>query len=82
MTNIQFYSLISVGAGSIVTVILAWLYSNQRLSRLETTTDAKFANLDARFSKVEAEMIALRNTVYQALVPLHERVAVVEERTK
>ncbi len=118
MNNVQFYSLITVGIGSLVTVILAWLNANQRTSRLETTMDARFNAVDARFnavdarfrevdvrfSKVDAEilsvresmsadieslrdkmsgdMIGLRNTVYQSLIPLHERVAVIEERTK
>ncbi len=86
MTNVQFYSLLSVALGSLLTVILAWLYSNQRLSRLEVTMDARFARVDAEVislrDKLGGEMVTLRNTVYQSLVPLHERVAVIEERTK
>ena len=86
MTNVQFYSLLSVALGSLLTVILAWLYSNQRLSRLEVTMDARFARVDAEVislrDKLGGEMVPLRNTVYHSLAPLHDRVAVIEERIK
>lgn len=76
--------MISVAIGSLITVILGWLYSNQRLARLETTMDARFARLessnDTRFNKVDSEIAQLRDMVYRSLVSLHERVAVVEAK--
>lgn len=58
MNNVQFYSLLSGIAASVVTTILAWILSNVCIARLVTTTDAGLrearARQDAGFRRMEA----------------------------
>ena len=58
MNNVQLYIIMSGVAASIVTVILGWMQTNARLSRLETTTDGSIRDLristETGFRKVEA----------------------------
>ena len=76
MSNLQFIALITSSASSFVLVILAWMYSNARLSRLEAMLDNSNAkhesgiagvrlNLDSGLASVrtnhDAHMAEIRN---------------------
>lgn len=80
MNNLQFIALLAPSIGSFVLVILAWIHSNSRITRLEHTVDAQGTELRAELRAVRAEITALREIVYSEMVSLHERVAVVEAR--
>lgn len=68
MNNTQLY--LSVGVPSIL-IILAWLHQNTRLTELR-----------GDFKDLRSEMITFRNQVHADMVPLHERIAVVETRQR
>ncbi len=65
MSNAQFAALIVSSAGSFVLVILAWIYSNTRLSRLEAMLDNSNAKHESAIVSVrtnhDAHMAEIRN---------------------
>lgn len=68
MNDTQLY--LSIGIPTI-TVILAWLSNKSDISSLRADNIA-----------LRSEMINLRKEIYEALIPLHERMAVVEVKLK
>ncbi len=78
MNNMQLYLTIGV---PILTVILAWLSSRYDLNRLND-------KVDRLAESMRAEMTAMRNdhhkgnlTLMGYMVPLHERMAKLEQRS-
>jgi len=78
MTRLEFIALLTPSLGSVILVVLAWIYSNARISRLETTMDRNTADLRAEIksetsqlraeiksetSQLRAEIISLREVV-------------------
>ena len=87
MNNLQFIALLTPAVGSLVLVVLAWIHSNSRSTRLEHTVDQQGAEMRSHFTNVQAdmralrvEMSALRDVVYREMVSLHERLASVEAK--
>ena len=72
MSNVQVY--FAVGVPSVL-VILAWLQANQRAGRIETVMGNLAKNM-------RSEMITLRDSIHRDMIPLHERMARLEERKK
>ena len=58
MGNVQAVAVLASSVGSFVLVILAWMFSNARLSRLET-------HLDAASAKHSADMAEIRSGLSQ-----------------
>ena len=89
MNDLQFFALLTPSVGSLVLVILAWIHSNSRITRLEHTVDqqgaemrAQGADLRAEMRALRGEMTSLRDVVYHEMVTLHERVAAVEAKQR
>ena len=61
MSNLQFALLIASSISSYVLVIIAWMNSNARLSRLEATVDASSSKQDAGFAEVRAKLGSIDN---------------------
>ncbi len=72
MNDTQLY--LSIGIPT-VTVILAWLSNRADMNSLR-------AEVKADNNALRAEMINLRKEIYEALIPLHERMAVIEVKQK
>ncbi len=79
MNDTQLY--LSIGIPT-VTVILAWLSNKADINALRAELNAHRAEVKADFSAMRAEMINLRKEIYEALIPLHERMAVIEVKQK
>jgi division protein CdvB (Snf7/Vps24/ESCRT-III family) len=84
MTNIQLYLTIGVPSFvaliSWVTVILAWLSNKADIRDSETRLSYKIDKVDSRIDVLRAAMNGLRKEIYEALIPLHERMARLEAR--
>lgn len=61
MSKLQFLSLLTPLAGSIVLVILAWMQSNVRLSRVESSFDAAVQKQSADMREVRDSLNAIQN---------------------
>lgn len=61
MSKLQFLSLLTPLAGSIVLVILAWMQSNVRLSRVESSLDAAVQKQSADMREVRDSLNAIQN---------------------
>jgi hypothetical protein len=68
MNNTQLYLTIGIPT---ITVILAWLSNKSDISPLRADNNA-----------LRAEMINLSKEIYEALIPLHERMTVIEVKQK
>ena len=68
MSRLQFVALIASSSGSFVLVVLAWMYSNARLSRLE-------ALLDSSNAKHEAGLTQIRSTYDAGMTEIRNRLA-------
>jgi len=79
MNDTQLY--LSIGIPT-VTVILAWLSNKADMSAFRSELNALRAEMKADNSALRAEMINLRKEIYEALIPLHERMAVIEVKQK
>jgi sensor domain CHASE-containing protein len=72
MNDTQLY--LSIGIPT-VTVILAWLSNKADMNALRT-------EVKADNNAFREEIINLRKEIYEALIPLHERMAVIEVKQK
>jgi sensor domain CHASE-containing protein len=83
MNDTQLY--LSIGIPT-VTVILAWLSNKADMNTLRSEVKADNSALRAEFkaeiNALRAEMMNLRKEIYEALIPLHERMAVIEIKQK
>ncbi len=79
MNDTQLY--LSIGIPT-VTIILAWLSNKSDINTLRTEVKADNAALRAEMNGLPTEMINLRKELYEALIPLHERMAVIEVKQK
>ena len=61
MSNVQFIALIVPSISSFVLVILAWMFSNARLSRLESTMDSSNAKHEAAFTDIRNRLSNIDN---------------------
>jgi len=61
LSKLQFLSLLTPLAGSIVLVILAWMQSNVRLSRVESSLDAAVQKQSADMREVRDSLNAIQN---------------------
>ena len=72
MNNTQLY--LSIGIPTL-TVILAWLSNRFDINRLNDKVDRLVETL-------RAEINALRREIHSDMVPLHERMAIIETKQK
>lgn len=90
MNDSQLY--LSIGIPT-VTVVLAWLSNKSDMNALraemndlrkemKADNSALRAEMKADNSALRAEMHNLRKEIYEALIPLHERMAVIELKQK
>ncbi len=90
MNDTQLY--LSIGIPT-VTVILAWLSNkadmntlraafNAHRAEVKADNSALRAEFKAEINALRAEMMNLRKEIYEALIPLHERMAVIEIKQK
>ncbi len=83
MNNTQLY--LSIGIPSLL-VVLAWLSNKSDMSALRSEVKGEISGLRAEIRSdmiaLRAEMIGLRKEIYEALIPLHERMAVIETKQK
>ena len=74
MSQLQFIALLTPSIGSLVLVVLAWIHSNSRITRLEHTVDALGADMRAELRSdvtglrgdiagIRSEMLSLRGEV-------------------
>ncbi len=82
MTNLQFYSLLTVAIGSLITVILAWIYSNARTARLELTTDANFRDLNTKVDTVSRDLNSKYETMSHDLREFYRSTGKLEGRVE
>jgi len=68
MNNMQLYLTIGL---PMLLVLLAWLSNRADINRLSD-------KVDNRIDVLRAEMNGLRKEIYEALIPLHERMARLE----
>ncbi len=59
MSNLQFIALIVPSISSFVLVVLAWMFSNARLSRLEATMDSSNAKHEAAFADIRNRLASI-----------------------
>lgn len=62
MEKLQFIALLTTSVGSFVLVMVAWLYSNARISCIETSMDRNAADLRA---EIKSETVQLRSEISQ-----------------
>ena len=56
MSETQFIALLTPSVGSVVLVILAWLYANSRLSDLRSDTGRHFDGLHKRLDRIDSRL--------------------------
>lgn len=56
MSNAQFIALLTPSVGSVVLVILAWLYANARLSDLRSETNRQFEGVNSRLDRIDSRL--------------------------
>jgi peptidoglycan hydrolase CwlO-like protein len=93
MNNTQLYLTIGVPSFvaliSWITVILAWLSNkadirdsetrlSSKIDKVESNIEHKIEKVDGRVDTLRGEMNGLRKEIYEALIPLHERMARLE----
>lgn len=69
MEKLQFIALLTTSIGSFVLVMVAWLYSNTRIGRLETSMDRNTSDLRAEIksetAQLRSEMSQIRSEIAQ-----------------
>jgi hypothetical protein len=63
-------------------VILSWLSNKSNIAGLRSELRAEVASLRAEIGILRAGMNGLRKEIYEALIPLHERMAIIEIKQK
>lgn len=80
MTKLQFVALLSPAIGSFVLVILAWMFTNTRIGRVEAAVYKLGAEMSQLRRDLHAELSTFRDSIHRDMVGLHERVAVAESK--
>jgi hypothetical protein len=75
MNNLQLY--LSIGIPTFA-VLLAWLSNKADIRDSENRLSSKIDKVDSRIDVLRAEMNGLCKEIYEALIPLHKRMAKLE----
>jgi len=83
VTNVEVYLAIGIPSVLVLIGIFVNLHGTSTLRAEVTSLRAEFhSKFDSGISGLRLEMISLRNAIHDDMVGVHERIAIVEDRTK